>query len=143
MEPPIDELPPYIEEAQRSLHMADRDSTAFDVLMSSGEVHLSIVCFHAQQAVEKCLKAVLFTHQIEFRRTHNLVTLAELLRAAGIEVPINDSELARLNPYAVEFRYDDADIILITPSEMYQMLVTARSWAEAQVAMGIAHESEQ
>jgi HEPN domain-containing protein len=143
MKLPIEEVSAHIEEAQRSLRMADRDSTAFDILMSSGEAHLSVVCFHAQQAVEKCLKAVLFTHQIEFRRTHNLVELAGLLRKTGIKVPIEDSELDMLNPYAVEFRYDDADIILITPSEMYQMLVTARSWAETQVAVGIGNESEQ
>ena len=47
MEAPIEEWPQHIEEAQRSLRMAERDSTAFDVLMSSGEVHLSIICFHA------------------------------------------------------------------------------------------------
>ena len=61
---PIEELPPHIEEAQRSLRMADRDSTAFDILMSSGEAHLSVVCFHAQQAIEKCLKAILFARII-------------------------------------------------------------------------------
>lgn len=142
METPIEELPPHLEEAQRSLTVAGRDSVAFDILMSSGEVHLSIVCFHAQQSVEKSLKAVLFLHQIEFRRTHNLVELAELLRKNGINVPVEDSDLARLNPYAVEFRYDDTDIILITPKEMHQMLTTVGSWAAALVAEGVANATD-
>jgi len=100
-------MKPHIEEAWRALRLADRDIQAFHVLEKSSEVHLSIICFHAQQAVEKSLKAVLFTHQIEFRRTHNLVDLAALLRQNGIELPISDDQLLKLNPFAVTFRYDD------------------------------------
>jgi len=48
----------------------------------------------------------LFTHQIEFRRTHHLVDLAALLRQNGIELPISDDQLLKLNPFAVTFRYD-------------------------------------
>ncbi len=143
MAAPIEELPPHIEEAQRSLRMAERDSTAFDVLLNSGEVHLSIVCFHAQQAVEKYLKAVLFTRQIEFRRTHNLIELTGLLRNAGMNTPIPDSDLERLNPYAVEFRYDDAEIILITSTEMHQIVIAMDSWAKAQVAAASNNESNE
>ena len=59
----------YLDE--RALRMADRDIKVFDILVEEPEAHLSIVLFHAQQAVEKSLKAVLFSRQIEFRRTHN------------------------------------------------------------------------
>lgn len=52
-------MKPHLEEAWRSLRLADRDIKAFDILRADPEAHLSIVCFHAQQAVEKSLKAVL------------------------------------------------------------------------------------
>ena len=100
-------MQPHIEEAWRSLQLADRDITAFHILSKEPEAHLSIVCFHAQQAVEKSLKAVLFSRQIEFRRSHDLIELTQLLRQHGIETPVNDDLLGRLNPFAVTFRYDD------------------------------------
>src|SRR5512137_1350783 len=65
-------MKPHIEEALLSLRLADRDTKAFKVLSDDPDVHLSVVCFHAQQAVEKSLKAALFAHQIEFGRTHDL-----------------------------------------------------------------------
>jgi HEPN domain-containing protein len=37
-------------------------------------------CFHAQQAAEKYLKAVLQEHGSTVPRTHNLITLLELVR---------------------------------------------------------------
>jgi HEPN domain-containing protein len=41
----------------------------------------STLCFHAQQAVEKSLKAVLVHRGIGFPRTHNLGVLMDLLPA--------------------------------------------------------------
>ena len=101
-------MKPHIEEAWRALRLSDRDITVFDILVEEPEAHLSIVLFHAQQAVEKSLKAVLFSRQIEFRRTHDLTELAQLLRQEGVETPVVDGLLERMNPFAVTFRYDDA-----------------------------------
>ncbi len=61
------------------LRLADRDIAALDVLCRAEEVHLAILCFHAQQAIEKCFKAAPFCHLIEFRRTHDLQRLTDLL----------------------------------------------------------------
>jgi HEPN domain-containing protein len=107
----------HFEEARRMLDLADRDIGAFNILKASPHVHLTIICFHAQQAVEKSLKAILFSRQIEFRRTHNLFNLAALLQQDGVDVPLDDERLLRLNPYAVTFRYDDMDISLLTLEE--------------------------
>jgi HEPN domain-containing protein len=38
------------------------------------------ICFHAQQCVEKYLKAYLFFHQKYFRKTHNIAELIELCK---------------------------------------------------------------
>jgi len=127
-------MKPHIEEAWRSLQLADRDITVFNILRQEPEAHLSIVCFHAQQAVEKSLKAVLFSRQIEFRRTHDLVELAQLLRQHGAETPVADDLLRRLNPFAVTFRYDDMDIESVTPEDVATWVASVRRWAEEQVS---------
>ena len=48
-------------------------------------VLLEGLCYHAQQAAEKALKAVLVFLNIDFPRTHNIRTLLDLLPA---EIPI-------------------------------------------------------
>jgi HEPN domain-containing protein len=58
---------PNIEEALLSLGLADRDIKAFEVLSNAAGVNLSVVFFHAQQAVEKALKAALSADQIHVR----------------------------------------------------------------------------
>ena len=133
-------MKPHIEEAWRSLQLADRDIKVFEILSDEPEAHLSIVCFHAQQAVEKSLKAVLFSRQIEFRRTHDLTELAQLLREHEIESPVADDSLSRLNPFAVTFRYDDMDIELITREDAASWVADVRRWAEVQVHVATENE---
>jgi HEPN domain-containing protein len=124
-------MKPHIEEAVQVLRVAARDIQAFDVLKEAPEVHISIVCFHAQQAIEKSLKAVLFLHQIEFRRTHNLTELAELLHQNKIETPVINDQLERLNPFAVTLRYgDDIEIELISRDTATKMVNSIFEWAE-------------
>jgi HEPN domain-containing protein len=69
-------MQPHLEEALRSLRVAARDIKAFQVLKDAPEIDLTSMCFHAQQTIEKSLKAILFLRQVEFRRTHDLVELA-------------------------------------------------------------------
>ena len=67
-------------------------------------VLLENLCFHAQQAAEKTLKAVLIFFEIDFPRTHNIRTLLDLL-PEGVDVPQEVEESAILTDYAVESRY--------------------------------------
>jgi len=62
------------------------------------------LCFHAHQAAEKGLKAILLHFGIEFPFTHNLQTLLSLLPQTT-EVPEEVAESVDLNPYAVAARY--------------------------------------
>lgn len=62
-----------------------------------------IVCFHCQQSSEKYIKGLLVLLQIDFRKTHNLTYLLELLNQ---DIPDNIMLAAEyLNEYAVETRY--------------------------------------
>jgi len=70
------------------------------------------IAFHCQQSVEKYLKGYLFFLEIEFRRYHDLIYLAELICQKD---PINNEliiKLTELEDYAVEIRYPDAEIEL-------------------------------
>ena len=68
------------------------------------EVLRETLCFHAQQAAEKAIKAVLVARGIAFPRTHNLLTLAEVL-ASVVAIPAAVRESAALTGYAVASRY--------------------------------------
>ncbi len=117
------------EEALRFIQLADDDAAAFHGLLKLPEVKFRLACFHAQQAIEKLLKAVLIFNGIEYQRTHDLHMLATLLLKNGVTPPCSPEELTRLNPFAVTFRYDDTDIPLIRDTIVEKMLSTMRLWA--------------
>lgn len=68
------------------------------------KILLEQLCFHAQQATEKALKAILVAYNIPVPRTHNLRTLFDLL-PADVSVPSDIQEAAGLSDYAVASRY--------------------------------------
>jgi HEPN domain-containing protein len=63
-----------------------------------------LLLFHAQQAVEKALKAVMIAYGIHFPHTHNLQRLVELLPQHWQREP-ELLEATSLTIYAVELRY--------------------------------------
>ncbi|MBI2059738.1 MAG: HEPN domain-containing protein [Nitrospirae bacterium] len=73
-----------------------------------------IVCFHAQQCVEKYLKGFLTLHNIMFPKTHDLRELLDL--ASGIDplVQVVRDAAIGLNVYAVTVRYPGDEA---TPAE--------------------------
>lgn len=62
------------------------------------------VCFHAQQCVEKYLKAVLTLKGIDFPKTHDIGVLVSKL-PARIRPEISPEEERRLTDYATITRY--------------------------------------
>jgi HEPN domain-containing protein len=93
------------DEAQALLAAAARDRLALDILARDAQAPAEIALFLAQQALEKAVKAVLALHGVVYRRTHDLLLLEALARDAGVVLPVAHDLLARLGPYAVEFRY--------------------------------------
>ena len=63
------------------------------------------LCFDAQQAAEKSLKAVLVHRGIDFPKTHNIRSLLELLDPTGSQISKEVWEAMSLTNYAVETRY--------------------------------------
>jgi len=91
--------------SEKLLVMAEQDALAFRKLAGEDAVHDALVGFHAQQAVEKALKAVLAHAGIAFRRTHDIAELLDLLTDSSLQAPPHSEQLDELNPYAVEMRY--------------------------------------
>ena len=69
------------------------------------------ICFHAQQAAEKALKAVLLFHKIDFVWTHDITELTDIFEEAGITLPEDFQDAGELTPYAVESRYPVEEFI--------------------------------
>ena len=127
-------MTPQHEEAERFLRLAKRDQAAFKALLNVTTVDPAVACFHAQQAAEKALKAVMCLHSLEFRRTHDLEALAGILNKIDVTPPVADHDLRCLTPYAVEFRYDDAAIHLISGEAAGQLISAVLAWAEDEIA---------
>ncbi len=95
--------------------------------------------FHAQQAVEKALKAVLAGHGVEHPLTHNLAMLLAKLAEEGLPAPPDAARLPELTPFGTAARYDDLE----EPQEMRLdrdwvcgCVDRTLSWAEARLAAG-------
>jgi len=123
------------DEVYSLLRMADQDWEMFLVLKDAPRVGIAGVCFHAQQCIEKILKAMMVMHGLTFERTHNLVALAERLRRHGVDLPVDVDELARLNPCAVIFRYDDREIETVGRDETHRLVKSIRDWSASLIPM--------
>lgn len=117
-------MTPQREEAQRLLRLAERDREAFEILAAASDKAHAAAGFLAQQAVEKALKALLCLRDIDFPRTHDLENLFNRLADSG-PMPDHSSEYLRpLTPYAVDFRYDDQVVSLLSIDEMREIAET-------------------
>jgi HEPN domain-containing protein len=72
--------------------------------------NLRAVALHAQQAVEKLMKAVLIQFRADAPRTHDLVLLNELLGRVGIDSVADTENLRMLTSGAVDTRYPGASV---------------------------------
>lgn len=96
------------EHAASMLRLARRDLAALEALAGMAQIDDMICGFHAQQAVEKALKAWLAIFGHEYPLTHDLPRLFSLLRRAGADAE-QFQPLARFTPYAVQARYEEGD----------------------------------
>lgn len=71
----------------------------------ASEIYLEDLCFDAQQAAEKAVKAVLIHLGTRFPYVHDLAQLLALVQEAGQNVPEPIKLAAGLSDYAVEARY--------------------------------------
>jgi HEPN domain-containing protein len=96
--PPEDSEPwaPWLALARDDLAMAR-------TLLTAGSAPWGI-CYHAQQTVEKALKAVIVARGDDPPRTHNLVRLNDAVETTVLD-GTDDETLAALTVWATEQRY--------------------------------------
>lgn len=86
---------------------ATEDAVALREFAGNADIADSILGFHAQQAIEKWLKAVLASKRIDFEYTHDLRHLIGLIEGAGIALPLDTPEVVMFTEFAVPLRYED------------------------------------
>jgi HEPN domain-containing protein len=104
---------------------------------SDPEVPFEELCYNAQQAAEKAIKAVLIRLGRPFPYTHNLKRLLDLI-AEMMPVPADVLRASELTRFAFEARYPGV-APEITQEQRFQFLAIAEStvrWAEEIILAG-------
>lgn len=97
-------------EALPSLAKADSDLRTAQAALALEPPETETAAFHCQQAVEKCLKALLVAHDVDPPRAHDLELLLEMCADQGHDLTYFRTAILDLNPFAVQFRYPTEEV---------------------------------
>src|SRR5437016_10855937 len=123
-------------DAQEWLAYADGDLHYARLGQKDADALESLIVFHAQQAIEKALKAVLVGHEVDFPKTHDLEQLVEIIEEAGIAWPAGLNKVLQFTTFATQGRYPGFGDP-ITDADVEEAIVMAEKvlvWAKQQVA---------
>jgi len=114
-----------IKEFSECLRYTTEDFDSAEILFNQYRKPINVICYHCQQAAEKCLKGFLVSRGVEFERTHDLLRIID----ECIKIEESFSAIVRycmkLNPYSVITRYP-SELELID-SDAESALVQART----------------
>lgn len=125
---PPDDPREWLNRAQSNLALAK--------IPLQGDLYREDLCFNAQQAAEKAIKAVCIAHNIRYPLVHDLAALVTLLMNNAIPVPDNVRESAKLTRFAIATRYPQI-LSPVSDEEYRRSLTIARNvvrWAETEIA---------
>lgn len=117
---------------QAWLARADEDALAAGFILGGDMLTYDVVGFHAQQAVEKALKALLVRHAVRFDKTHDigaLLTQTEVV-APGISLTLVEAE--ELTVHAVSTRYPGQEPPLSKDEASQKLQVAKRALAHVR-----------
>ena len=98
-------------------------------------VYLEDLCFDAQQACEKAIKAVMIGRSINFAYIHDLARLLVTLETHGEPIPEAIRQAAKLTQYALHTRYPGFEEP-VSESEYEEAIAIAEAvvrWAEGRL----------
>lgn len=102
-----------------------------NVILNNVDVSDEIFGFHCQQSVEKMLKSILIYRGIEFRKTHDIRELIDILQDNEINLPDELKEIDILTPFAVEYRYDFyEEDTKVDRRKLLNLVIGLKEWAE-------------
>ncbi|MFQ5846841.1 MAG: HEPN domain-containing protein [Candidatus Methylomirabilales bacterium] len=99
------------------------------------EAYLEDLCFEAQQAAEKAIKAVMIRRDIEFPYVHDLARLLSVLEEKGEEIPEVVRKAEELTRYALVTRYPGI-VRSVSEQEYAEAVASAEAvveWAEGRI----------
>ncbi len=100
----------HIDQARQLQSMAAKDMKAMDLMLKPESIDDEIFGFHAQQAVEKSLKAWIGAIGGTYGFIHDLRVLFLILRNLGCEIE-RFRPLIMLNPFAAQLRYEPLEAV--------------------------------
>lgn len=110
----------WIEKAEEDYRTAIRE------IRVKKEPSYDVVCFHAQQCVEKYLKALLQEKKTRFPNTHDLVELLRLCLTSYPQLEKYKESFSKITDYAVDFRYPGIFATRATAKEAVEIMKEAK-----------------
>jgi HEPN domain-containing protein len=101
----------------------------------SREIYSEDLCFQAQQAAEKAIKAVYISKKVAFPYIHDISQLLTTLEKEGVIIPNNIKTASTLTLYAAQTRYPGLEGP-VSDDEYHKALVLAKRvvvWAEKTI----------
>jgi len=103
-----------VEEVKQWIIKGDHDLGTAKITFLHIPEYLDTVTFHCQQAVEKYLKAYLIFLSLDFRYSHDLVYLLDIISQKDKKIEDYYDLVSELQSYAIEVRYPNETIFLST-----------------------------
>jgi HEPN domain-containing protein len=126
--------------AEQLLRRAADDEAAAKALLPVKSVTDAIVGQHAQQGVEKAIKAALAARGVEFPFIHDIAGLMVLCKNAHIEIPGELRDADQLTPYAGALRYGEDSLDLVDRKTALGWVTAAVKWARRVVELTVEEQ---
>ena len=124
----------HADQARLLLRKASQDQDILERLIGDPSIEDESLGFHAQQAAEKLLKALLVIHGLDYPRTHDLDLLLGLLERGGVVIPDPLQRVVELSPMATVYRYEDLPLDLNLPRGQWPHWIAGlRAMVEAKL----------
>ncbi len=124
------------------LRKARADEYAVAKLLADPACSDDVIGFHAQQAVEKIVKAVLSSASVPYPYTHDLVELIDLARDHGLAFPQELEDVRFLTTFAAELRCGDPETLGQPLDRQWALDCVRRTKAWAETLLG-QHPAER
>ena len=119
------------------LGKGDIDYRTAERLLRDDDPIRESIAFHCQQAVEKYLKAVLVSRQVEFPKTHSIARLLDLISAFAPALAASLTDTVALTPFGVQGRYP-GDFAAVLPGQEQDLFELAK-----KTRRSVVHELDQ
>lgn len=129
------------DQARLLLRKAAQDQAVLEKLIDDPAIEAATLGFHAQQAVEKLIKALLALGGHDYPRSHDLSLLLDLLASVGLQLPEEFLVVETLTPFATVYRYDDLPLEEAPDPRDWPQLLRALERHVSQAIEGVDSDS--